>query len=120
MARMLEGRAQKRPPAKRSRRAGRVQSLAGDPSAAFSAFAGAALQRGEPDAVADEQLRKVLAAAVKVYAAKVERRGAEIKPFNDGVVTPTEAVVAACAMIRAADLNLFDVAMWFHRAASIA
>ena len=35
---------------------------------------------------------------------------------KDGAVTATETVVAACALIRAADLNLFDVAMWFHRA----
>ena len=30
-------------------------------------------------------------------------------------VTATETAVAACAMIRAADLNLFDIAMWFQR-----
>jgi hypothetical protein len=53
---------------------------------------------------------------VKIYAAKVERRG-ELKPFEDGTITATESVVAACALIRAADLNLFDVAMWFHRPA---
>ena len=45
-----------------------------------------------------------------------ERRGGELKPFADGEVTATESVVAACALIRAADLNMFDVAMWFHRA----
>src|SRR3981189_2016837 len=111
MATMPRGRAHKRPPAKQSKRSSRARSLASDPSAAFSAVAGAARQRGEPDAVADEQLRQVLAAAVKVYAAKVERRGTEMKPFNDGAVTPTETVVAACAMIRAAHLNLFDMAM---------
>ncbi|MGP0001081.1 MAG: hypothetical protein ACLPKW_25520, partial [Acetobacteraceae bacterium] len=27
----------------------------------------------------------------------------------------TETAVAACAMIRAAELNLFDIAMWFGR-----
>ena len=36
--------------------------------------------------------------------------------LKDGAVTATETVVADCALIRAADLNLFDVAMWFHRA----
>jgi hypothetical protein len=30
-------------------------------------------------------------------------------------VTATETAVTACAMIRAADLNLFDIAMWFQR-----
>jgi hypothetical protein len=83
--------------------------------ATFAALATAALERGEPDAISDELLHRTLAAAVKVYAAKAERRGA-LAPFADGEVTATESVVAACALIRAADLNLFDVAMWFHRA----
>ena len=39
-----------------------------------------------------------------------------LAPFPEGEVTATESVVAACALIRAADLNMFDVAMWFHRA----
>ena len=84
--------------------------------AGFAAMAAAALARGEPDAVSDDLLRTTLAAAVRVYAAKAERRGGALAPFNEGTVTATESVVAACALIRAADLNLFDVAMWFHRA----
>jgi hypothetical protein len=82
----------------------------------FVALAKDALARREPDAISDAQLQKVFAAAVKVYAAKIERRGEGVKPFRDGAVTTTESVVAACALIRAADLNLFDVAMWFNRA----
>ena len=84
--------------------------------AGFASLAAAALARGEPDAISDDLLRNTLAAAVKVYAAKAERRGGALAPFADGEVTATESVVAACALIRAADLNLFDVAMWFHRA----
>jgi len=84
--------------------------------AGFLAQAADALRRGEPDAISDDLLRKTLAAAVKVYAAKAERRGGALAPFADGEVTATESVVAACALIRAADLNMFDVAMWFHRA----
>ena len=84
--------------------------------AGFATLAAAALARGEPDAIPDELLRQTLAAAVKVYAAKAERRGGQLAPFPDGAVTATESVVAACALIRAADLNMFDVAMWFHRA----
>jgi hypothetical protein len=81
----------------------------------FVAAAREALRRRDPDAISDAQLQKVFAAAVKIYAAKIERRGIETKPFRDGAVTTTESVVAACALIRAADLNLFDVAMWFNR-----
>jgi hypothetical protein len=88
-----------------SRRKGDFVSLAKD-----------ALARCEPDSISDARLQKVLAAAVKLYAAKIERRGKDVAPFRDGAVTTTESIVAACALIRAADLNLFDVAMWFNRA----
>jgi hypothetical protein len=81
----------------------------------FCAAARDALKRGEFDAISDRALQQVLGAAVKVYAAKVERRGYELAPFPPNAVTATESVVAACGMIRAADLNMFDVAIWFHR-----
>jgi hypothetical protein len=84
-------------------------------TANFCAVARDALERGEPDAISDRTLQQVLTAAVKVYAAKVERRGHDLAPFVDGAVTATETVVAACGFIRAADLNMFDVAIWFHR-----
>jgi hypothetical protein len=88
------------------------------PGADFPARAQAALARGEPDAIADDELQKLFAAAVRLYTAKVERRGAGLNPFPENEITATETVVAACAMIRAADLNIFDVAMWFHRPAT--
>jgi hypothetical protein len=103
---------------KPARRASARRAVAARPggNGSFAALAAAALKRGEPDAVPDELLRRTLAAAVKVYAAKAERRGGALAPFPEGTVTATESVVAACALIRAADLNMFDVAMWFHRA----
>ena len=104
-----------RKPARRAPGPRRTDAPGRDPGAAFAAWADAALQRGEPDAIPDQALHAVLAAAVRVYAAKAERRGGEVKPFAEGAVTATEAVVAACGMIRTADLNPFDVAMWFHR-----
>jgi hypothetical protein len=81
----------------------------------FYALSRNALKRGEPDAISDRTLQRVLTAAVKLYAAKVERRGHEVAPFPADAVTATETVVAACGMIRAAGLNMFDVAIWFHR-----
>jgi hypothetical protein len=81
----------------------------------FCAIARDALKRGEPDAISDKTLQQVLTAAVKVYAAKVEQRGHDVAPFANGAVTATETVVTACGLIRAADLNMFDVAIWFHR-----
>ena len=81
----------------------------------FSARAHEALKRGLPDTISDRELQQVLAAATKIYAAKVERRGHDVAPFPPSAVTATETVVTACGMIRAADLNMFDVAIWFHR-----
>ena len=103
-----------RPKAKKPAR--RQPSPRGGRNKTFAVLAADALARGEPDAVPDDLLRQTLAAAVKVYAAKAERRGGALAPFAEGEVTATESVVAACALIRAADLNMFDVAMWFHRA----
>jgi hypothetical protein len=84
-------------------------------AADFCAAARDALKRGEPDAISDKMLQQVLTAAVKIYAAKVERRGYDVAPFPQHAVTATETVVTACGIIRAADLNMFDVAVWFHR-----
>jgi nitrite reductase (NADH) small subunit len=104
----------KRPAQRSARKAARAKRPT-DPGAAFCDAVESALKRGEPQAISDAALRRVLTAAVRVYAAKAEDAGREIAPFLDNAVTATETVTAACAMIRAADLNLFDVAMWFRR-----
>jgi hypothetical protein len=101
--------------AKRTAKPSRNPARSGAQAADFCAVARDALKRGEPDAISDKTLQQVLTAAVKVYAAKVERRGHDVAPFAQGTVTATETVVTACGLIRAADLNIFDVAMWFHR-----
>ncbi|MFN3892110.1 MAG: hypothetical protein ACK4MV_17065 [Beijerinckiaceae bacterium] len=74
-----------------------------------------ALAAGEAHTIPDADLQRALTACVRAYAARAERTGEEIAPFGDGAVNATEAVTAACAMIRAVNLNLFDVALWFGR-----
>src|SRR5580658_1753651 len=100
----LQAKAVKRT-AKPRRKSARGAATATD----FCAAARDALKRGEPDAISDTTLQQVLSAA------KVEKRGHDVAPFPPGTVTATETVVTACGMIRAADLNMFDVAIWFHR-----
>jgi len=107
--------ARKTKPAKRAVKSSRKPAHRSGKPADFCAAARDALKRGEPDAISDKALQDVLTAAVKVYAAKVERRGHDVAPFANGTVTATETVVTACGLIRAADLNMFDVAIWFHR-----
>jgi hypothetical protein len=108
-------RARQRKATRRAARPGRAAARRAANNADFCAAARDALKRGEPDAIPDKRLQQVLAAATKVYAAKVERRGHDVSPFPANTVTATESVVTACGMIRAADLNMFDVAIWFHR-----
>jgi hypothetical protein len=87
-----------------------------DAVTAFCAQVEDALKAGKPDAIADETLQRVMSAAVRLYAAKSEDRARELPPFGDGPVNATEAVTAICAIMRAADLNFFDLQMWYRRA----
>ena len=84
--------------------------------AAFCAQVDDALERGKPEAVPDESLQRVLSAAVRLYSAKSEDRARELPPFGDKPVNATEAVTAICAIMRAADINFFDLQMWYRRA----
>ena len=86
-----------------------------DVGAEFCAAVDEALGTGKPEAVADESLQRVLSAAVRLYAAKSEDRPRELPPFGDKPVNATEAVTAICAIMRAADLNFFDLQMWYRR-----
>jgi hypothetical protein len=87
-----------------------------DPVAAFCALTEDAIKSGKPDLVPDEILQRAFSAAVRLYAAKWEDRAQELAPFGDRPVNATEAVTAICAIMRAADLNFFDLQMWYRRA----
>jgi hypothetical protein len=87
-----------------------------DAVSAFCSRGDDALGSGKPEAVPDESLQRVLTAAIRLYAAKAEDRAQELPPFGDKPVNATEAVTAICAIMRAADLNFFDLQMWYRRA----
>ncbi len=89
----------------------RTQALGDD----FVAAAERALAQGEPGAVPDGDLERVLTAAVRLYAAKAESDTPPAQPITPAAVTPTDVVVTVSDMIRAAGLNLWDVSMWFNR-----
>jgi hypothetical protein len=81
----------------------------------FCALVEEALRSGRPEAIPDERLQQVFSAAVRLYAAKSEDRPQELAPFGNRPVNATEAVTAICAIMRAADLNFFDLQMWYRR-----
>jgi hypothetical protein len=93
-----------------------VTNAIADPVSAFCSQVDDALELGKPETVSDESLQRVLSAAVRLYAAKSEDRARELAPFGDKPVNATEAVTAICAIMRAVDLNFFDLQMWYRRA----
>jgi hypothetical protein len=81
----------------------------------FVAAAERALTSGQPGAVSDADLERVLTAAVRLYAAKVDADMAPAQPVTPSAVTPTDIVVTVSDLLKSAGLNLWDVSMWFNR-----
>ncbi|HXQ25715.1 MAG TPA: hypothetical protein VN822_04840 [Candidatus Acidoferrales bacterium] len=75
-----------------------------------------AIQNGQIAGVAPEDLTNLVSGAVKLYATAAEETESEL-PVIDGTVSTTEAMVVACALLRAHHLNPFDLALWFSRTA---
>ncbi len=63
--------------------------------------------------MSDQELQQAFTRVVKDYAARMET--SPIVGIEKHSITATEAVVAICELMRAADLNPFDVAMWYRR-----
>jgi len=66
--------------------------------------------------VSDESVQKMMTAAVKLYHRKSTAEGRAFLPvISEQALTPTEAVQGACELIRAVNLNPFDLALWYSR-----
>jgi hypothetical protein len=71
-----------------------------------------ALADGRIDVLAPEALQALLAAAVKAYAAQVEAGNPVTALSQRTTVTPTEVMIAASGLLRAANLAVFELGMW--------
>jgi len=74
------------------------------------------MQAGDLASVPAAELTSLVSAAVKLYAATIEETESEV-PVIDASVSTTEAMVMACALMRAHRLNPFDLALWYSRTA---
>ena len=82
---------------------------------AFVAVAERGLAEGASSRVPSGELQRVLTAAIKLYAAKAEAEEQFPAPVSAEKVTPTEIVLVVSELLRAADISLFDLAMWYRR-----
>ena len=92
-----------------------THTLPAQTSDAFVAAAERALASGKLNDVSNEELTRVMTAAVRLYAAKTDMGDETFAPVEAEKMTPTDIVVTVTALIRAVGLNLWDLSMWVQR-----
>lgn len=94
-------------------------SDAGDLTVIAETLMATAIQAAENEdtsQISQETIQKIMVAAVKLYANKLEHTEDYFLPFpSREAVTATEVIVSAAETCRAVNLNSFDIAMWFGR-----
>jgi hypothetical protein len=88
---------------------------AGDGASADAKKLAAALERGivdgKLDMVTAEALQKLIAAACRVYTARLEA-GEQFMPIPKNSISATDVMVTASGLLKAADLAVFELGMW--------
>jgi hypothetical protein len=69
------------------------------------------IAEGRLDLVAADALQALIAAACRVYSARREA-GEQFPPLPKHSVTATDVMVMTSALLRAADLAVFELGMW--------
>lgn len=73
------------------------------------------LRAHEDAVISEDDVRVILTAGLRALALYGREHDARVAPLEHDV-SPTDAVVTACALLRAFGLNPFDLALWFDRA----
>lgn len=71
---------------------------------------------GQVGQVTDEQVAEPLYAAARLFSERRDRTGQSNWPIGEDALNATETVVLVTALLEAADVNLFDMAIWYRRA----
>jgi hypothetical protein len=71
-----------------------------------------ALAQGRPDALAPEALQNVMAAICRAYRAQIDAGQNHLPLPPATIVAPTDVMVTCGALLRAADLQVFELGMW--------
>ena len=66
-----------------------------------------------PERLSDDEIQALLARAVKAYAERVAADDTPIVAFPlDAGITATDAVVTTTAILKAVNVQLFELGMW--------
>ena len=67
---------------------------------------------GDPDRIADGELRALIANALRLYATKAENGMRTPLPPGAGGLTVTDAMVAVTDILHALNVQVFELSMW--------
>jgi hypothetical protein len=90
----------------------RAAGAADDAALRLAADIEASLADGRLDLLAPEALQALLGAACKAYAAQIESGETMAALSQRTTVTPTEVMITASGLLRAANLAVFELGMW--------
>jgi hypothetical protein len=66
---------------------------------------------GKLDTITTQALQKLIAAACRVYTARLEA-GEQLTPVPKNSLSATDVMVTASGLLKAADLAVFELGMW--------
>jgi hypothetical protein len=78
----------------------------------FAASLGAVAASGEASSFPDDTMRQLTAALVKIYAAKFDEGQRPALIDADGGVSATAVLVTTSALMKASNLEIFELGMW--------
>jgi hypothetical protein len=88
------------------------EALATPAEAIAQAAAALAAAIGEPDRIADADLRALIAGAVRLYAVKAEDGMRSPLPPGGGGVTITDTMLLTTDLLHSLNVQLFELSMW--------
>jgi hypothetical protein len=78
----------------------------------LAALLEAAVSAGQAGAVPDDAMRSLMTALIKVYAAKFDEGQRPALLPEDSGVSATAVLVTASALMKASNLEIFELGMW--------
>ncbi len=80
-------------------------------AAAIAKAVDAAIASGDVSSIADGAVQQLMSAAARLYAARVEQ-GGYLPATTPAALTATQGMVVTTALLRAVNVQLFELGLW--------